>query len=73
MPSPRTPEIASTSRRLSRLTYSRGPDDPATVAARREVDCAKLDEHIRRVVDAAPPLTREQRDRLAVLLRPVRA
>jgi hypothetical protein len=28
-----------------------------------------LDEYIRRTVDAAPPLTSEQRDRLAVLLR----
>ena len=26
-------------------------------------------EHIRRVVDSAPPLTGEQRDRLAVLMR----
>ena len=29
-----------------------------------------LERHIRRVVDAAPPLTDEQRARLAVLLRP---
>lgn len=28
----------------------------------------ELDEHIARLVDAAPPLTPEQRDRLAVLL-----
>lgn len=32
------------------------------------------DEHVRRVVDAAPPLSNEQRDRIALLLsRPARA
>jgi hypothetical protein len=29
----------------------------------------QLENHIRRVVDAAPPLTAEQRDKLALLLR----
>ncbi|HEU0102277.1 MAG TPA: hypothetical protein VFR07_08145 [Mycobacteriales bacterium] len=28
-----------------------------------------VDEYVERLVDAAPPLTAEQRDRLAVLLR----
>lgn len=36
---------------------------------RRELKTVTLAEHIKRVVDAAPPLTSEQRDRLAVLLR----
>ena len=31
-----------------------------------------ISEYITRVVDAAPPLTPEQRDRLASLLRPTR-
>jgi hypothetical protein len=31
---------------------------------------AALDERIRKIVDAAPPLTAEQRDKLALLLRP---
>lgn len=39
--------------------------DPAPAAA---VD--PLDEYVRRIVDRAPPLTQEQRDRIAVLLRP---
>jgi hypothetical protein len=30
---------------------------------------ARLQEHIKRVVDAAPPLTPAQRDKLALLLR----
>jgi hypothetical protein len=35
-----------------------------------ELKAVKLEEHIRQVVDSAPPLSTEQRDRLALLLRP---
>jgi hypothetical protein len=38
--------------------------------ARRNLAAAKLDAYIQRVIAEAPPLTPEQRDRLAVLLRP---
>jgi hypothetical protein len=31
---------------------------------------ADLDAHVRRIVDAAPPLSPAQRDRIALLLRP---
>lgn len=52
---------------------SRHPDDPsaaeALIAARRDYYATALADHIRKVVDAAPPLTDEQRDRLAALLR----
>ncbi len=37
----------------------------------RDYRTAKLAEYIKRTVDAAPPLTAEQRDRLAALLRPM--
>ncbi len=37
--------------------------------ARRDLAEAKLAAYIQRVVDQAPPLSPEQRDRLAVLLR----
>ncbi len=37
--------------------------------ARRELAEAKLAPYIQRVVDEAPPLSPEQRDRLALLLR----
>ncbi len=37
--------------------------------ARRDLAEAKLAAYIQRVVDRAPPLSPEQRDRLAVLLR----
>lgn len=33
---------------------------------------ARLAQHIRRVVDSAPPLSQAQKDRLAVLLQPPR-
>jgi len=36
---------------------------------RRELKAVTLAEYIERVVDAAPPLTPAQRDRLALLLR----
>jgi hypothetical protein len=36
---------------------------------RRQFKADQLEAHIKRVVDAAPPLTSEQRDRLALLLR----
>lgn len=32
----------------------------------------KMRDHIQSIVDQAPPLTREQLDRLALLLRPIR-
>jgi hypothetical protein len=55
------------------VSRDRSADDPglsavccAAVEARR---VKQLEDHIRRVVDAAPPLTAEQRDKLALLLR----
>lgn len=63
--------------RVAITTRHRGADHPETVDARvaliearaQEADAA-LREHIRRLVDSAPPLTEAQRARLAALLRP---
>ena len=55
--------------RVAALSRSRGADDPDLIAARRDLRVERLADHIRRTVDAAPPLTVEQRDRLAMLLR----
>lgn len=45
--------------------------DPARIAELRgQLRETQLAEHIRRVVDAAPPLTQEQLQRLALLLVP---
>ena len=45
------------------------PDDPDLVKARRDLKAARLEDYIKKTVDAAPPLSREQLDRLAILLR----
>ncbi|MEY4081692.1 MAG: hypothetical protein RL430_2122 [Actinomycetota bacterium] len=55
--------------RVASLSRSRTPDDPALVSARRDLKAARLEDHIRRVVAEAPPLTDEQRDKLAAILR----
>jgi hypothetical protein len=48
-------------------------NDPSadTTALRTQLKAEHLEAYIRKVVDASPPLTPAQRDRLAVLLRPV--
>ncbi len=55
--------------RVASLTRSRSADDPDLLAARRALRAARAEEYIRQLVAGAPPLTPEQRDRLAVLLR----
>jgi hypothetical protein len=54
--------------RIAALTRSRAADDPQLVEARRNLRAERLAEHVRRVVSEAPPLTEEQRARIAVLL-----
>jgi hypothetical protein len=54
--------------RLSALSRYRSPADPAVTAARGELREARLAEEIRREAEADPPLSTEQRARLAVLL-----
>lgn len=55
--------------RLAALTRHRPPSDPAIVDAGRDLAAANLAGYISRIVAAAPPLSDEQRDRLALLLR----
>lgn len=55
--------------RVAALTRHRPEDGPALDAARRELKVASAETYIRELVDSAPPLTDEQRARLAVLLR----
>lgn len=62
----KTIRVAST--RLAALVRHRTPDDPDVVDATRDLRAAQLGEHVRRVVDGFPPLTSEQRSRLAALL-----
>ncbi|TNH24068.1 hypothetical protein FHG89_25675 [Micromonospora orduensis] len=60
------------SKRAAYASHKRhhGADHPTTQAASQEMREAALARHISRLVDAAPPLTEEQRARLAGLLRP---
>jgi hypothetical protein len=46
----------------------RANKDADVTELRRQLKAERLEEHIRKVVAAAPPLTAEQRDRLALLL-----
>lgn len=55
--------------RVAAFSRSRPDDDPDLLAARRNLKTERLADYIRRAVDSAPPLTPEQRDRLALLLR----
>jgi hypothetical protein len=54
--------------RVAALSRSRTPDDPDLVDARRALRAARAEDYIRALVDAAPPLTDEQKRRLSVLL-----
>lgn len=54
--------------RIAALSRSREADDPELLDARRDLRTAQLEAHIRKVVDGAPPLTTEQRQRLALIL-----
>jgi hypothetical protein len=51
------------------LLHRDHPDDAeAIAAARRDFRAARAEDYIRKLVDQAPPLSPEQRSRLAVLL-----
>ena len=54
--------------RVAALSRDRAADDPDLLDARRELHAARLEEYIKRTVDAAPALTEAQRDRLTLLL-----
>lgn len=54
--------------RIASLSRSRQSDDPELIEARRNLAAERLADHIKRVVDQAPPLSPEQRSRLAGLL-----
>jgi hypothetical protein len=55
--------------RVAALSRSREADDPELVGARRDLAAANIEAAIERYVASAPPLTEEQADRIAALLR----
>lgn len=53
----------------SQIAHAKRADPNAdTTDLRRLLKAERLEEHIRKTVEAAPPLTAEQMDRLALLL-----
>lgn len=55
--------------RIAALSRDRHPDDPDLVGARRDKAVADLDAYVRRTLESAPPLTDDQVERIAGLLR----
>lgn len=55
------------------ITARHHSDNPDRITeARRELAAAKIHDYVEKVLAQAPPLTDEQRTRLADLLRPIR-
>jgi hypothetical protein len=67
MPSSWTVERARIAGMSSRP--NRPPNDPELVEARRNLRALRLEDHVRKVLAGAPPLTDDQRERIAELLR----
>ncbi|GAC1332368.1 MAG: hypothetical protein NVSMB13_21030 [Mycobacteriales bacterium] len=62
--------LAPEARRLrSQIAKATQLDRPDVDDLRREFKTVEVENYIRQLVDNAPPLTDEQRDRLVVLLR----
>lgn len=58
--------------RLARLCQDLPADHPSILELRGELRTKRLAEHVAKIIDEAPPLTAEQRTRIAGLLRPAR-
>jgi hypothetical protein len=54
--------------KIAAFTRSRASDDPEFVAIRQAFKAETLTAHVREAVSTAPPLTREQIDRIAAIL-----
>lgn len=54
---------------LANLSKKHPPSSPEIQEKRLELRALKLEDHVRRVISEAPPLTEAQRQRIADLLR----
>ncbi|WP_104150922.1 hypothetical protein [Mycobacterium intracellulare] len=61
------PDVATARARVAGF-HARPADDPDLINARRDLAYEQLAEHIRRVVDGAPPATPDQLARLNSIL-----
>lgn len=64
-----SPAVAHYRAKIAAKSRVLAPDNPELLAAKRDLAAEKLVEHVQRAVDAAPPLTEDQRTRIAALLR----
>jgi hypothetical protein len=62
-------EVFNQRARVAALVRHRHDGDPDLADARRELAAARLTDYIQKVVGEAPPLSNEQREKLALLLR----
>jgi hypothetical protein len=69
-PNPLTPAVTTARARVSALKRHHPEGGAVVEAAVRDLRATTLEEHIKKVVDSAPPLTDDQRARLSALLRP---
>ncbi len=60
--------VATLKSRLGAIQRHHPDDHEAIDRARAELKDAKAQEYVRKLVSEAPPLTPEQRDRLAIIL-----
>lgn len=65
-----TKAVARSRARLARSTRTYGPQATETLTARRDFTAEKLAAFVERTVADSPPLTDEQRHRIAQLLAP---
>ena len=55
--------------RVASLARNRADDDPELIEARRDLKAELLAVHVKKVVESDPPLTEDQRARIAGILR----
>lgn len=65
-------EILHHRAKIAALSRSRKPDDPELLVEKKRLAQAKTNARIEALIADAPPLSDEQRTRLAELLKPVR-
>lgn len=56
--------------KVASLSRLRAADDPELIAARQNLKASRLEDYVSRVLSEAPPLTDEQREQIARLLKP---
>lgn len=55
--------------KVAALSRDRAPDDAELIQARQNLRALRLEDHVKRVISEAPPLTNAQREKIANLLR----